>query len=140
MRNTCKQCLPTAHRDKGYAPRNDRTMSTIGMTHEYKAELQRRAEAAGMCLTHYMLWCLEEAHKAGAEPAPLTEDPRDATYGAEPEPIDVEEFEIDADGQHRNLLVAGPGNSLADMQRRQAAEQGRRAWKAVQKRSRRCAA
>jgi hypothetical protein len=115
-------------------------MMNISLTNEYKAELWRRAVASDMCLTHYFLWCLEEAHAAGAEPVPLTDDPRDATYGPEPESIDAPEFAIDADGQYKNLLVLGPGNGLADMQRRQAAEHGRRARNATQKLNGRCAA
>jgi hypothetical protein len=139
MRTICEQCQVTKHRDKGSAPRRD-TMINMGLTHEYKAELQRRADDAGMCLTHYMLWAIEEAHRGGADAVPLTNDPRDATYGPEPESIDAPEFVIDKEGQYTNLLVPGPGNGLVDIQRRQAAEQGRRAWNAVQKRNGRRAA
>ena len=100
-------------------------MINMGLTHEYKAELWRRADEAGMCLTHYMLWAIEEAHRGGAEPVPLEADPRDATHVEGPGPIEAPEFEVDGDGVYRNLLVAGAGNELRDIQGRQAAERRR---------------
>jgi hypothetical protein len=127
MRTTCPQCKLNAHQDKGAGARKD-TMMNISLTNEYKDELWRRAVAADMCLTHYFLWCLEEAHQAGAEPVPLTDDPRDATYGPEPERIAAPEFAIDPDGEYANLLVVGPGNRLADIQGRQDAERARLKW------------